>query len=420
VTQSPTLTLADVNLLDGDRFVQGQPYDQWKILRQQAPVYWHPGIEPKDGRPGVAGFWCITKYADVIRVSRDPQTFISGKGITLFTNPELPPQPEFGGGTMLITSDPPRHVRLRRLVNKGFTPRMVAVLEPHIRGIVTQILDDIAPRGACDFVTDAAALLPLAVICDMMGVHQPDWPYMFDLTNKVLGADDPEYRSEHADAELTGEKARMDMFGYFTKLIAERGTDRKDDLLGVILDADIDGEKLNQLELLFFCFLLIVAGNETTRNATSGGLLALMQHPDQLEQLRRHPELLPSAIEEILRWTSPVTHMARVSTTETEIRGQAIGANQNVVMWYPSANRDEEVFPDGDVFNIERSPNDHIAFGIGEHFCLGAGLARLELRVMFEELLRRIPDMEQTGPVERLRSNFIGGIKHMPVAYTRA
>jgi cytochrome P450 len=319
---------------------------------------------------------------------------------------------------MMITTDPPRHVRLRRLVNKGFTPRMVAALEPHIRRIVTDILDDVAPRGECDFVTDISSRLPLAVICDMMGVPLGDWTRMFDLTNKTLGADDPEYQVEGATAEQTGFQARMEMFQYFAGMMVQRRSEHKDDLLSVLVEADIDGERLSDEEVLFFCFLLIVAGNETTRNATTGGMLALLDHPEQHERLREDPSLLPGTIEEILRWTSPVLHMARVATRDVELRGQQILAGQKLVMWYPSANRDEEVFPDGDQFNITRSPNEHLAFGIGEHFCLGASLARLELRVMFEELLSRLPDIERTGDVQRLRSNFIGGIKHMPVRYT--
>jgi cytochrome P450 len=417
MTQTPVLGLENIDLIDGDRFLAGPPHDQWKLLRAQAPVYWHPGLPPDERGFEIKPFWCITKYDDVMQVSRNPQIFISGKGIHLALDPDREPHPDFGGGTMMITTDPPRHVRLRRLVNKGFTPRMVAMLEPDIRAIVTRIIDDVAPRGACDFVTDVAAQLPLAVICDMMGVPQSDWGYMFELTNKTLGADDPEYQTPDADGD-TGIQAQRDMFEYFVRLIGSRGQERRDDLLNAITESDIDGEKLSSVEVLYFCFLLIVAGNETTRNATSAGLLTLIEHSEQFQRLREQPAQLPAAVEEILRWTSPVMHMARVATADTEIRGQQIRAGQKVVMWYPSANRDEEIYPDGDGFDIGRTPNDHLAFGIGEHFCLGAGLARLELRVMFEELLRRLPEIALDGPVERLRSNFIGGIKHMPVRYT--
>jgi cytochrome P450 len=279
-------------------------------------------------------------------------------------------------------------------------------------------------------VTDVAALLPLAVICTMMGVPREDWDLMFALTNRVLGASDPEYQAENADqgevataeqaarAEETALTGHREMFGYFARQVAMRRRERRDDLVGVLTEAEIDGEKLSDEELLYFCYLLILAGNETTRNAISGGLLALLEHPAELARLRADPALLPTAIEEILRWTSPVLHMARIATRDVELRGQQIRAGQKVLLWYPSANRDEEVFPAADRFDIGRTPNDHIAFGLGEHFCLGAGLARLELRVMFETLLARLPDLALDGEVERLRSTFIGGIKHMPVRFT--
>ncbi len=404
-----TLSLHDIDLISPDVYVQGYPHEQWKLLREQAPVYWHAG------GPDFPGFWCITKYDDVIAVSRDPQTFISGKGITLYLNPDYN-DPAFG--RMMITTDPPRHVRLRRLVNKGFTPRMVAQLEPHVREIVTGIIDEVAPKGACDFVTEVAARLPLAVICEMVGVPHEDWNLMFSLTNRTLGPDDPEYQTSPGNAEQTANLAVFEMMQYFAKMVLERRQARHDDLVSVLVESDIYGEKLTDEELLYFCFLLIVAGNETTRNATSGGLLALAQHPEQRARLLADPSLIPTAVEEILRWTSPVMHMARLCVRDTEIRGQPIKAGEKVVMWYPSANRDADIFPDPDRFDVGRTPNDHLAFGIGEHFCLGAGLARLELRVMFEELLRRLPDIELAGPAERLRSNFIGGIKHLPVRFT--
>jgi cholest-4-en-3-one 26-monooxygenase len=252
----------------------------------------------------------------------------------------------------------------------------------------------------------------------MMGVPREDAPYMFQLTNRTLGAGDPEYQTAEGDIAATVQQAQREMFFYFMKLVAQREQQRGDDLVSVLIGSDIDGEKLTQEEILFFCFLLILAGNETTRNATSRGMLALFEHPQQHRRLLADRELLPTAVEEILRWTSPVTHMARHATRDAELRGQQIRAGDQLILWYPSANRDEDAFDNPDVFDVGRTPNDHIAFGIGEHFCLGAGLARLELRVMFEELLRRTPDMQLAGEVERLRSTFIGGIKHMAVTFT--
>jgi len=309
-------------------------------------------------------------------------------------------------------------VRLRRLVNKGFTPRAVALFEPHIRAITTAILDDIAARGSCDFVVDVAAQLPLAVICEMMGVPKSDWPLMFELTNKLLGSGDPEYRKDGESSYETAAGGHRQMFEYFSGQVAQRRRQWKDDLVSVLVDAEIDGDTLSDEEILYFCSMLIAAGNETTRNAITGGLLALFEHPEQRARLMHSPDLLSAAVEEMLRWVSPVIHMARTATRDTVIRGTPIAAGERVVMWYPSVNRDEDIFPAPECFDITRHPNEHLAFGIGEHFCLGAGFARLEMRVMFEELLRRLPDIDQAGSPQRLRSAFIGGIKHLPVRYT--
>jgi cytochrome P450 len=414
VTQVPLLS--PVDLANPDVFVRGEQHELFRRLRREAPVSWNEGPW-HDGRQIFRGFWNIVKYNDVLMMSRDPATFISSHGITMGTNPENA-GPAAGLGKMMIVTDPPRHVRLRRLVNKGFTPRAVAAMEGHIREITTNIIDDIADKGEVDFVTDVAAMLPLAVICEMMGVPKDDWKLMFELTNKVLGGGDPEYQAEGANIDQTITEGHIRMFQYFVGMLAERKQQRKEDLVGVLVESDIDGDKLTDEEILYFCYLLILAGNETTRNAISGGLLALFEHPAEKQKLLQNPALMPSAVEEILRWTSPVTHMARTATRDVVIRDQQIRQGDQLIMWYPSVNRDEEIFPDGDVFTIERSPNEHLAFGIGEHFCLGAGFARLEIRVMFEELLRRLPDIEQAGPAERLKSTFIGGIKHLPVRFT--
>ncbi|MGI8424540.1 MAG: cytochrome P450 [Chloroflexota bacterium] len=374
------------------------------------------------------GWWDITRYEDVLYVSRNPETFGSERGITMYEpiDPAMETQAAAGNGKMLITMDPPRHVRLRRLVNKGFTPRAVNAMEPHIRQITNQLLDDIARKGRCDFVLDVASQLPLAVICGMMGVEKKDWPLMFELTNKVLGSGDPEYQTDVPEeqrgtpdaARITGNAGTMQMFGFFAQMLQERKSERREDLISLLVDSEIDGEQLTDEDILWFCFLLILAGNETTRNGISGGLLALCEHPAEKARLLEDGSLMATAVEEILRWTSPVTHMARIATRDGEIRGRRIAEGERVVMWYPSVNRDEAIFAEPERFDITRSPNDHLAFGIGEHFCLGAGFARLELKVMYEELFRRFPDVELDGPAERLRSTFIGGIKHLPVRFT--
>lgn len=410
MASSPSLQLQDVNLSDLEVFVQGKAHDAWRLLRAEAPVFWNVGGEL------FPGYWSVTKYADLLAVSRDPGTFSSSRGISMAVDP-VNPTPAAGAGKMLITIDPPQHVRLRRLVNKGFTPRMVAQLEPDVRTITNGIVDEVAPRGQCDFVTDVAALLPLGVICTMLGVPRDDWELMFMLTNRVLGADDPEYQTTEGDGRETANQGLRDMFGYFVRLVAERRIAPRADLVSVLTGAEIDGESLTDEEILYFCYLLILAGNETTRNAISGGMLAFFEYPDERARLQANLSLLPTAVEEILRWTSPVMHMARIATRDVELHGQQIRAGEKVLLWYPSANRDEEVFPDAERFDVSRTPNEHIAFGIGEHFCLGAGLARLELRVMFETVLTRLPDIALAGEVERLRSSFIGGIKHMPVQF---
>jgi cytochrome P450 len=414
--------LEEINLSDGELFERAEAQDAFRVLRNEARIHWTPPTEH------IKGYWSLTKYEDVLHVSRHPEIFSSEQGIVMFEpiNQDEASAASAGNGKMLITMDPPRHVKLRRLVNKGFTPRAVKAMEPHIREITTQLLDDIAKKGKCDFVIDVSAQLPLAVICGMMGLEKKDWGLMFQLTNKVLGQGDPEYQTDVPEdqrgtdeaARITGNIGTMQMFGYFAELLNERKANRKDDLISLLVEAEVDGDKLSDEDILWFCFLLILAGNETTRNGISGGLIALCEHPEQKQKLIDDPSLITCGVEEMLRWVSPVTHMARVATEDTEIRGQKIAKGERVVMWYPSVNRDEDIFPNPDTFDVTRTPNEHLAFGIGEHFCLGAGFARLELKVVFEEVLRRFPDIEMDGAPERLRSTFIGGIKHLPVKFT--
>lgn len=426
---APTLRPQDINLNDADLFMRNEAHDILKVLRREDPLHWN------EGGTNWNGFWSVTKYEDVMYISRNPELFISSKGIAgpsvkmeALANMDFAEQQQNqGGNASIITMDPPRHVKMRRLVNKGFTPRAVNAMEPEIRRVTNEILDKIAKKGECDFVLEVASQLPLAVICGMMGVEQKDWPLMFDLTNKVLGGGDPEYQTDIPEEERgTPAAARQTammgfgtMLGYFRNVLEDRRANpRQDDLISILLEAEVDGEKLNEADILAFCFLLIVAGNETTRNAISGGLQVLSEHPEQKAKLLARPELMESAIEEILRWTSPLHHMSRTATAEVELRGKTIKEGDRVIMWYLSVNRDEEIFDDPYTFDIERTPNDHLAFGIGEHFCLGAGFARKELKVMFEELFRRFPDIQMSGAPERLRSNFINGIKHLPVRYT--
>ena len=423
MTSSPAtqpLTLEEIRLDNGYMFEAGRAHEAFKLVQALPGLHWTPPTEE------AKGFWSLTRYADVLTCSRHPEIFSSERGIASF-EPHDPAEitgPGTGNGKMLITMDPPRHVKLRRLINKGFTPRAVAAWEPEIRKITVELLEEFKANGGGDFVIDVASKIPLAVICSMLGLKPEDRPLMFKLTNKVLGAGDPEYqedvpedqRGTNEAARITGNMGTMQMFGFFAQVLQQRKADRRDDLISILVDSELDGEHLSDEDILWFSFLLILAGNETTRNAMSGGLITLMEHPAEMQQLRDNPSLMTSAVEEILRWVSPVTHMARVALEDTDINGHPIKKDERVIMWYPAVNRDPAVFPDADVFDIERSPNDHLAFGIGEHFCLGAGFARLELRILFEELLARFQHIEPTGPAERLRSNFLAGIKHLPVA----
>jgi len=403
----------DVELTDLDFFVHGDPHAIWKELRASDPVHWTE-------RRGKAGFWSVTKYEDAHRVYRDPLTFSSEGGISLgFTDPQDPNQPkrDFGFRQMMIMTDPPRHTRMRQMMNRRFTPRALAPLEPHVRAIATEIIDAVATRGECDLVVDVAAKLPTAVICEMLAIPRKDWEMMLALTNMAIGSEDPEFQVD-GSAQKTGSQAQMEIFNYFTALIAERRSNRGEDLVSALVHGEIEGDRLSDIEILFNCFLLILGGQETTRNAITGGMHALMTNPQERARLAADPALMTTAIEEILRWTSPITHIMRTATRDAELKGRQIHTDDRVVIWNASANRDEEVFAEPFRFDITRQPNDHIAFGYGEHFCIGASLARLELRVMIDELIRRLPDMQPAGSMERLRSNLVAGIKHLPVRFT--
>jgi cytochrome P450 len=402
------MNLADVDLTDLDFFLHSDPHEMWTVLRREAPVYWH------ERRPG-RGFWAITRYDDALTVYHDPRTYSSERGIALQFN-DAAAGDNAGFGMMMITTDPPRHQKIRKLISDRFTPRAVTAFAPHTSRIVGDIIDSVVERGECDFVVDVAAKLPTAVICEMLGIPREHWDMMFQLGNMSIGTEDPEYQQSRT-AQETGSYAQAQFFSYFSKLIDERRKRPGNDLISALAAGVIDGNNFTDLEVLFNAFLLIIGGQETTRNAMSGGTLALIQFPAERERLKANPALMPTAIEEFLRWTSPVTHILRTARTDAELRGQKIRAGQKVVIWNASANRDEDVFAEPFKFDVARTPNDHLAFGHGEHFCIGAHLARLELRVMLEEVMRRMGDLELAGPVEKLRSNFVAGIKHMPVRF---
>jgi cholest-4-en-3-one 26-monooxygenase len=399
------MSLDIVDLSDPDSFVTDIPHAAFERLRAEAPVYWQ---REKVGK----GFWAITRYDDLVAVSKDPLTFSSWRGGTnLF---ELNEEDLSTIRLLMLNMDPPMHNKFRRLVNQGFTPRMTTKLEPHVREICVDLVDKIACRGSCDFVADVAVELPLLVIAELLGVPNADRHKVFEWSNQLVGFDDPEFRTSVED----GKAAAAQMWAYANQLAMERREKPLDDLVSVLMEAQVDGDRLTEPEFDSFFLLLAVAGNETTRNLISGGMRALLEHPEQRDRLVADPSLIPTAIEEMLRWVSPLIHFRRTATRDVEMHGVTIREGDKVVIFYPSANRDEAKFADPKRFDVGRTPNEHVAFGIGEHFCLGANLARLEIRLIFEELLRRLPDMQLGGPVRRLRSNFINGIKDMPVNFT--
>ena len=394
---SPRVDL-HVDLSDPDLFQSGDPLGAFKLLQREAPVYWNDGKQD--------AFWALTKYADVTHVSKNPEIFSSAQGTIIGLEPE---------GSML-SMDNPRHKKLRSLVEKGFTARMVRDLEPHTREVTGLIFDEIADTDEVDFVDKISAELPLRVICEMLGTPRDDARYLKELGDTMVGNADEDYNPTSAGAEDGAGAAQMEMFNYFKSLAEERSKNPGDDLISVLLGAELDGEKFDELDFLIFCMLLVIAGNETTRNLITGGMCLLFDNPGQHRRLQDDRSLMPTAVEEMLRLTTSVMHFERTATQDTEIRGQKIAQGEKVCMWYVAANRDAEVFTDADRFDVGRQPNPHLAFGGGgPHFCLGASLARQEIKALFDELLTRYPDIEQLGPPERLRSNFIRGIKSLPV-----
>ncbi len=404
-----TDTVADVtpvDLADPLSFVPSVPHAWLAYLRQNDPVHWQD-------EPGGPGYWAVTRYDDCVTVNRDFERFSSAaKGTMPF---ELSEDEIAQQSLMMLNMDPPLHTRYRRLVNKGFTPRMVRDLEESIHRSTDSIIDQVIEKGRADFVTDLSAELPLQVIAELLGVPQDDRHKMFDWSNRMVGSEDPEYQLE-AEMALT---AAMELYAYAAELFGKKRIDPHADLMSVLTDVEVDGEHLSEMELELFFLLLTVAGNETTRNLMSGAMHAFFQYPDQWQRLRDDRGLLPTAVEEMLRFVTPVMNFRRTATVDAVLSGTTIHAGDKVVFYHASGNRDEDVFENPDVFDVGRDPNPHIAFGGGgPHFCLGANLARMEIRVMFEHLLDRLPDIHQDGDVQRLQSQFINGVKHLPVAFT--
>lgn len=400
------MDLADIDLLE-DTWARGVPHDQFERLRSEAPVFWH-------AEPEGPGFWAVTRHADVVAVSRDPATFSSERGSTFVDDQTDEAMAQLR--LTILNMDPPKHHRYRRLVSRGFTPRMITRLVETIEHRAERIVGGVAEGGGCEFVGDVAAKLPLEMICEMIGVPEADWPRMFELSNRLVGFDDPEYQAT-PDA---GAEAAAEIYAYCDAVAADRRANPRDDLMTALVQAEVDGERLDDLELNLFFVTLVVAGNETTRNLINHAMLALVDHPDQAHRLHDDPGLWPTAVEEMLRWGTSIHCFRRTATCDTELGGQRIAAGDKVVLYYMSANRDEAVFPDPYRFDVGRTPNDHVAFGGGGvHHCLGANLARAEIRAVMRQLVDRLDGFALAGEVRRLRSDFVNGIKHMPISFTR-
>ena len=394
-----------IDLVSPETFARsGHPWEQYAWLRANAPVYWHPET---DG----PGFWAITKHDDVRTISRTPRTFSSfEKGVML-------PDPDEMGlmaqRLMMLSMDPPQHDRFKLLVSRGFTPKNAPLLRLRIEELAREIVESALAKGSCDFVSEIAGRLPSGLIAELMGMPREDGERLYDLT-EIMHTNDDAVAPPHVKAAAIGE-----MLGYAQSVADRKRAEPGDDLATLLVNAEVDGDRLTDGEFQWFFLLLVNAGGDTTRNLLAAGLQLLFDHPDQRERLLANPDaLLGTAIEEMLRCASPVSHFKRTVMHDTEIRGQKLRAGERVVLFYGSANRDEDVFERPDEFDIGRDPNPHVAFGAGgPHLCLGMHVARVELAVMFRELLTRMPHIEPNGPIERMHSSFIAGIHSMPVRY---
>lgn len=410
MTRADSLTAEDV--LGSQTFADaGYPHAAWRTLREEAPLRYFD-LAP---RPG---FWAVVRRADIVWLSKQPERFLNAPRVAVFTE-SPPPDPAGGDRNVvrhLLNMDPPEHPLYRNLASAWFTPRAIARRRPEIERIAEDLVDALAETGEADFVRDFTAPLTLSVLADMLGVPREDWVRLFEWTNQMAGPGDPEYQVG-PDAGATMRTTRDEMFAYFAQMVEARRKAPRDDIVSVLAKADLSGAPVPAHELLSYFSLLVVAGNETTRNAASGGLLALIENPGEFEKLRRTPALVPKATEEIVRWTSPVVQFCRTPVEDFEMHGQKVRAGESLCLLYPSANRDAEVFDEPDRFRVDRSPNPHVGFGIGEHFCLGASLARLELRIALEKLIPRLESIELAAPISRMRSSFLGGVKRMPIRY---
>jgi cytochrome P450 len=399
----------------------GYPHELWKRLRRESPLHW---CEP----PIVVPFWAVTRHAHICEISKQPDLFLNGKGIVPATQEiaariargEKGP---FDAMQTIITMDPPKHRKFRKVASPWFTPHAMARLDEAVEASARRLVDrlydaQVAGEGHCDFAMDVAAQHPLRILATILGVPEADEQRILRLTQELFAGDDPEFQRGEADREQAMRNLGIEFLQYFGKVIADRRAKPRDDLASVLANAEIDGVRMGDVETLGYYLITFTAGHDTTRNALAGGMHALVENPDEREKLRADPKgLVADAVEEIVRWTTPVNYMMRAAARDTELAGQPVRQGERLLLFYASANRDEDVFEAPYVFRIDRRPNPHLGFGIGEHFCLGSHLARRSQRALFAELIGRLEDVEIAGPVERLAASFVAGIKHLPLRY---
>jgi len=397
---------ASLDIITPEKYERdGYPHPEWTWLRNHDPVHWY---ESEFCDP----FWAVTKHADIVAIGKNPRDWIIEPRLAVFTR-EVPPEPT---SRHLLTMDPPDHGRYRNLTSKWFTPRTVKVWEPKVVKVTRDVLDAAGAKGDIDFVADVSAPITIAVIALMLGVPEEDWHLLFRWTNEIIAPEDPEFQRGRTTQE-TADSARIELFTYFKALAEKRRANPTDDILSVVVQGKIDGQPLDDFELLSYYFLLVVAGNETTRNAMTGGIQCFIDNPGEWQKLAADPAVVETAIEETVRWVTPVIQFTRTATRDMELRGRRIREGESVCLFYASGNRDEEIFDEPFRFKADRNPNDHIGFGRGEHVCLGAHLARLEIRTMYQQLRERLVSIERTGSPVRARSSFVGGVKRAAIRW---
>ncbi len=415
---APTITDGSELILSATYGTSGPPHPLWTRLRAESPV--HPCSVP-----GIDPFWAITKHADICEISKRPDSFSSEPGIVVVNEAQKKTREAregLGAMRVLIEMDPPEHRAVRKVASPWFTPRAVAHLDSVIEESARHLVDTLAAQskdgtGECDFANDVAVAHPLRILSTILGIPRGDEARVLELTNELFGSDDPDLKREGVDPDDALLELGADLFAFFGKIIEDRRQNPTDDLASVLANARIDGQPMGPMETFGYYLITFTAGHDTTKNALVGGMRALLENPDQLDRLRREPDLTPCAVEEIVRWTSPVNYMKRTATEEVVVRGQPIAKGEELVLFYASANRDEEVFDDPFDFRIDRDPNPHLGFGIGEHFCLGANLARRSQIALWRELAGRLEFVELAGEPEPIVASFVVGLKRLPIRY---